>query len=84
MRLQRSTQAELDGMRHARRDALIMQLLDALGTLSARLAVLEKKVEKNSLSSSKSPSSADLRKGWRSHARRGNGPVAMVKRAARA
>ena len=57
MKLQRPTQAELDGMTHAQKDALIMQLFDALETLSARLAALEAKVEKNSRNSSKPPSS---------------------------
>ncbi|MCG5525959.1 DUF6444 domain-containing protein [Ectothiorhodospira haloalkaliphila] len=50
-------------MSHAQKDALIMQLFDALETLSARLVALEKKVEKNSRNSSKPPSSDGLRKG---------------------
>ncbi|ANB01990.1 transposase [Ectothiorhodospira sp. BSL-9] len=50
-------------MTHAQKDALIVQLFDALETLSARLAELEKKVEKNSRNSSKPPSSDGPRKG---------------------
>ncbi|WP_412852486.1 DUF6444 domain-containing protein [Ectothiorhodospira shaposhnikovii] len=46
-------------MTHAQKDALIMQLFDALEMLSARLAALEAKVERNSRNSSKPPSIVD-------------------------
>ncbi|MCG5498982.1 DUF6444 domain-containing protein [Ectothiorhodospira variabilis] len=70
-------------MSHAQKDALIMQLFDALETLSARLAALEKKVEKNSRNSSKPRPRTVCVKARPSRARRVNDPV-VVKRATRA
>jgi transposase len=59
----RPSQAELDAMSHAEKDALILKLFDWLEKLEARLEELEKKVVKNSCNSSKPPSSDGLRKG---------------------
>jgi transposase len=60
--LSRPSQAELDAMSHAEKDALIVKLFDWLEKLEARLQELEKKTDKNSRNSSKPPSSDGLRK----------------------
>ena len=63
MNLQRPTQADLDGMSHAEKDALIWLLFEAVVSLESRLKELEGRVEKTSRNSSKPPSSDGLRKG---------------------
>jgi transposase len=74
MKLQRPTQAELDRMSHAEKDALILKLFDLLEGLERRLKELEEKVEKTSRNSSKPPSSDGLRKGAAEPRRRGEKP----------
>ena len=61
--LKRPTQAELDVMSHAEKDALIFLLFDWLAEHENRLAKLEHKIDKNSTNSSKPPSSDGLKKG---------------------
>ncbi|MEI7995197.1 MAG: DUF6444 domain-containing protein [Methylococcaceae bacterium] len=61
--LSRPSQAELDAMSHAEKDALIAKLFDWLEQLEARLEQLENKTVKNSRNSSKPPSTDGLRKG---------------------
>lgn len=57
------TQAELDGMSHAEKDALIVLLFDHLARHEQRLSAVEGKVEKTSRNSSQPPSSDGLKKG---------------------
>ena len=71
MKLQRPTQAELDCMSHAEKDALILKLFDVLEDLERRLKAIEEKVEKTSRNSSKPPSSDGLKKGAAEPRRRG-------------
>lgn len=59
----RPTQAELDSMSHAEKDALILGLFDLLARYEQRLSEVERKVEKTSQNSSKPPSSGGLKKG---------------------
>ncbi len=61
-KLRRPTQAELDQMSHAEKDALIMKLFDLLEGLEKRLAEVERKVEKTSRNSSRPPSSDGLQR----------------------
>jgi transposase len=63
MNIPRPSQAELDSMSHAEKDALILLLFDVVEKLERRLAELEVKVEKNSQNSSKPPSTDGLKKG---------------------
>ena len=74
MKLQRPTQAELDRMSHAEKDALILKLFDVLEDLERRLKAIEEKVEKTSRNSSQPPSSDGLRKGAAEPRRRGEKP----------
>jgi hypothetical protein len=74
MKLRRPTQAELDCMSHAEKDALILKLFDVLEELEGRLKAVEEKVEKTSRNSSKPPSSDGLRKGAAEPRRRGEKP----------
>ena len=74
MNLQRPTQADLDRMSHAEKDALILLLFDAVVSLEGRLKALEERVEKTSRNSSKPPSSDGLRKGAAQPRRRGETP----------
>ena len=74
MNLQRPTQADLDGMSHAEKDALIWLLFEAVVNLESRLKELEERVEKTSRNSSKPPSSDGLRKGAAQPRRRGEKP----------
>lgn len=74
MKLQRPTQAELDRMSHAEKDALILKLFDLLEGLERRLKSIEEKVEKTSRNSSKPPSSDGLKKGAAEPRRRGEKP----------
>ena len=74
MKLQRPTQAELDRMSHAEKDALILQLFAALEMLQRRVDALEGQVNKNSRNSSKPPSSDGLRKKPAQPRRRGERP----------
>ena len=60
--LRRPSQAELDLMSHAEKDALILKLFDLLEGLEKRLAEVERKVEKTSRNSSRPPSSDGLRR----------------------
>jgi transposase len=62
MKPNRPSQAELDLMSHAEKDALIMRLFDLLESLEGRLGEVERKVEKTSRNSSKPPSSDGLRR----------------------
>jgi transposase len=61
--LSRLSQAELDAMSHAEKDALIVKLFNWLEKLEAKLEELEKKTVKNSRNSSKPLSTDGLRKG---------------------
>lgn len=61
-KLHRPSQAELDLMSQAEKDALIMELFDLLERLEKRLAEVERKVGKTSRNSSKPPSSDGLRR----------------------
>ena len=61
--LTRPTQAELERMSHAEKDALILVLFDLLGRHEQRLSELETLVKKTSRNSSKPPSSDGLKKG---------------------
>jgi transposase len=61
-KLRRPTQAELNQMSHAEKDALIMKLFDLLEGLEKRLAEVERKVEKTSRNSSRPPSSDGLKR----------------------
>jgi hypothetical protein len=74
MILQRPTQAELDRMRPAEKDALILQLFDVLEKLQGRVEALEGQVKKNSRNSSKPPSSDGLSKQPAQPRRRGERP----------
>ena len=74
MNLQRPTQADLDSMSHAEKDALIWLLFEAVASLESRLKELEERVEKTSRNSSKPPSSDGLRKGAAEPRRRGEKP----------
>ena len=56
------TQAELDGMSHAEKDALIVLLFDHLARHEQRLSAVEGKVEKTSQNSSQPPSSDGLKR----------------------
>ena len=62
MKLQHPTQTELDRMNSAEKDALILQLFDALEQLQRRVEELEGQLKKNSRNSSKPPSSDGLSK----------------------
>jgi transposase len=61
-KLRRPSQAELDRMSPAEKDALILKLFDLLENLEKRLEKIEGKVEKTSRNSSKPPSSDGLRR----------------------
>ena len=61
--LTRPTQAELDSMSHAEKDALILTLFDVLARHEQRLSEVEGRVEKTSQNSSQPPSSDGLKKG---------------------
>ena len=74
MNLQRPTQADLNRMSHAEKDALIRLLFDAVVSLEGRLKELEGRVEKTSRNSSQPPSSDGLRKGAAQPRRRGEKP----------
>lgn len=72
------TQTELDRMSHAEKDALILRLFDLVGRHEQRLNELEGKVGKNSLNSSKPPSSDGLKKGPAKPRQKGEKPVGGV------
>lgn len=74
MKLQRPTQAELDRMSHAEKDALIFKLFDLLEGLERRLKAIEEKVEKTSRNSSKPPSSDGPKRGAAEPRQRGQKP----------
>lgn len=61
-KLRRPSQAELDRMSPAEKDALILELFDLLENLEKRLEKIEGNVEKTSRNSSKPPSSDGLRR----------------------
>ena len=61
--LKRPTQADLDAMSHAEKDALIFKLFDIIEQFNDRITVLENRAKKNSHNSSKPPSSDGLKKG---------------------
>ncbi len=71
----RPTQAELDSMSHAEKDALILLLFDVLARYEQRLSEVEGKVEKTSQNSSKPPSSDGLKKGPAKPRQRGEKPL---------
>ena len=71
----RPTQAELDRMSHPEKDALILWLFDVLAHYEQRLSDVERKVEKTSQNSSKSPSSDGLKKGPAKPRQRGEKPL---------
>jgi transposase len=62
MTLQRPTQAELDRMCPAEKDALILHFFDVLEKLQGRVEALEAQVKENSRNSCKPPSSDGLSK----------------------
>lgn len=74
MNLQRPSQADLDRMSHAEKNALIAQLFDLLSSVEQRLQELEGRVAKTSRNSSKPPSSDGLRRGAAEPRRRGERP----------
>lgn len=76
--LKRPTQADLDRMSHAEKDALILSLFDVLEGLMRRLEALEGKVEKTSRNSSKPPSSDGLKKEAAKPRKKGERPVGGV------
>lgn len=76
--LKRPSQAELDRMSSAEKDALILSLFDVLDRHERRLKELEGKVDKNSRNSSKPPSSDGLKKGPAQPRRPGEKPVGGV------
>lgn len=71
MKFHRPSQADLDRMSHAEKDALIFQLFDLLAGLEQRLGDVEAKIEKTSRNSSQPPSSDGLRKEAAEPRRRG-------------
>jgi transposase len=71
----RPTQAELDSMSPAEKDALILLLFDVLARYEQRLSEVEGKVEKTSQNSSKPPSSDGLKKGPAKPRQRGEKPL---------
>ena len=71
----RPTQAELDSMSPAEKDALILLLFDVLARYEQRLSEVEGKVEKTSQNSSKPPSSDGLKKGPAKPRQRGKKPL---------
>lgn len=73
--LTRPTQAELDGMSHAEKDALILALFDVLARHEQRLGEIESQVEKTSRNSSRPPSSEGLKKGPAQPRRPGEKPL---------
>lgn len=62
IKLSRPSQAELDGMSCAEKDALIFRLFELLEDYERRLREVERKAEKTSRNSSKPPSSDGLRR----------------------
>ena len=76
--LKRPSQAEVDAMSHADKDALILVLFDMLGRHEQYLKDLKSKVEKTSRISSKPPSSDGLKKGPAEPHRKGEKPVGGV------
>ncbi|MFE8031898.1 DUF6444 domain-containing protein [Thiohalocapsa marina] len=74
MTLHRPTQADLDRMSHAEKDALIMTLFDGFGDLQRRVEDLEGQRQKTSRNSSKPPSSDGLKKGPARPRKRGEKP----------
>ena len=68
------SQAELDQMSHAEKDALIMRLFDLLEGLEKRLGEVERKVKKTSRNSNQPPSSDGLRRQAAEPRKRGDKP----------
>jgi transposase len=76
--LTRPSQSDLDRMSASEKDAVILSLFDLLERYEQRLKELEGKVEKNSLNSSKPPSSDGLKKGPAEPRRKGEKPVGGI------